>query len=179
MTGVDCAESLGSELRGRFWFNHFARSSLSPFAMPRFTGALDGEETGRPFFNRHSAMSFDRLKRTSQGKRSPGHKLKPSVANRLVQNSKPHLSMKQTYILGIDIAKHKVRAALSNSEAAQERLLFEKDLPVNAGGLSELLLELRPTRARARAACSCSLKLPACSISTGRPRFPKQATPWW
>ena len=51
--------------------------------------------------------------------------------------------MKQTYILGIDIAKHKVRAALSNSEAAQERLLFEKDLPVNAGGLTELLLELR------------------------------------
>ena len=50
--------------------------------------------------------------------------------------------MKQTYILGIDIAKHKVRAALSNSEAAQERLLFEKDLPVNAGGLRELLLQL-------------------------------------
>ena len=50
--------------------------------------------------------------------------------------------MKQTYILGIDIAKHKVRAALSSSEAAQERLLFEKDLPVNAGGLRELLLQL-------------------------------------
>ncbi len=86
--------------------------------------------------------------------------------------------MKQTYILGIDIAKHKVRAALSNSEAAQERLLFEKDLPVNAGGLTELLLRLRqhvPDPER----CSCSLKLPACSISTGRPRFPKQATPWW
>ncbi len=50
--------------------------------------------------------------------------------------------MKQTYILGIDIAKHKVRAALS-SEAAQERLLFEKDLPVNAGGLTELLVRLQ------------------------------------
>jgi transposase len=85
-------------------------------------------------------MSFDRLKRTSQRKRSPGHKLKPSRANLLVQNSKPHLSMKQTYILGIDVAKHKVRAALSGAE---EPLLFEKDLPVSAGGLGELLVRLR------------------------------------
>ena len=87
-------------------------------------------------------MSFDCLKRTSQGKRSPGHKLKPPKANRLTQNSKPHLSMKQSYILGIDIAKHKVRAALS-SGAAQEPLLFEKDLPVSAAGLRELLGRLR------------------------------------
>ena len=86
--------------------------------------------------------------------------------------------MKQTYILGIDIAKHKVRAALSNSEAAQERLLFEKDLPVNAGGLTELLPGCANTWPSPKR-CSCSLKLPACSISTGRLRFPKQATPWW
>ena len=49
--------------------------------------------------------------------------------------------MKQTYILGIDIAKHKVRAALSSG--AQEPLLFEKDLPVSAAGLGELLVRLR------------------------------------
>jgi transposase len=48
--------------------------------------------------------------------------------------------MKQTYILAIDVAKHKVRAALSG---ADERLLFEKDLPVSAGGLRELLVRLR------------------------------------
>ena len=83
-------------------------------------------------------MSFDHLKRPWD--RLPGHKLKPSRANLLVQNSKPHLSMKQTYILAIDVAKHKVRAALSGVD---ERLLFEKDLPVSAGGLRELLVRLR------------------------------------
>lgn len=50
--------------------------------------------------------------------------------------------MKPTYILGIDVAKHKVRAALSSS-GAQEPLLFEKDLPVRADGLSELRGRLR------------------------------------
>ena len=50
--------------------------------------------------------------------------------------------MKQSYILGIDIAKHKVRAALSGPRQ-EEPLLFEKDLPVNAAGLSELLGRLR------------------------------------
>jgi transposase len=44
--------------------------------------------------------------------------------------------MKQTYFLGIDAAKHKMRVALSNRS---EHLLFEKDLPVNATGLRELL----------------------------------------
>jgi transposase len=89
-------------------------------------------------------MSFDRLKRTSQGKRSPGHKLKPSKANRLTQNSKSHLSMKQTYILGIDAAKHKVRVALSRvAQELEEPLLLERDLPVNAAGLAELLGRLR------------------------------------
>ena len=52
--------------------------------------------------------------------------------------------MKPTYILGIDIAKHKVRAALSGSAHEEEPLLlFEKDLPVNAAGLGELLARLR------------------------------------
>jgi transposase len=48
--------------------------------------------------------------------------------------------MKTTYILGIDTAKHKVRAALSG---ADERFLFEKDLAASAAGLRELLLSLK------------------------------------
>jgi transposase len=48
--------------------------------------------------------------------------------------------MKTTYILGIDTAKHKIRAAL---RGANERFLFEKDLPVSAVGLRELLLHLK------------------------------------
>jgi transposase len=48
--------------------------------------------------------------------------------------------MKAIYILGIDAAKHKVRAAL---RGAQERFLFEKDLPVSAAGLRELLACLK------------------------------------
>jgi len=47
--------------------------------------------------------------------------------------------MKQTYFLGIDAAKHKIRVALSN---LTERILFEKDLPVNVTGLRELLVRL-------------------------------------
>src|SRR5439155_8409544 len=72
-------------------------------------------------------MSFDRLKRTQSRKRLPGHKLKPSRCHLIVQNSKPHLSMKPTYFLGIDAAKHKMRATLSNRS---EHVLFEKDLSV-------------------------------------------------
>jgi transposase len=85
-------------------------------------------------------MSFDRLKRTRQRKRLLGHKLKPPGANRLTQNSKPHLSMKISYVLGIDAAKHKIRAALSGNA---ERVLFEKDLPVRAEGLRELLAQIK------------------------------------
>ena len=48
--------------------------------------------------------------------------------------------MKQTYFLGIDAAKHKMRVALS---ARDERVLFEKDLPVNATGLRELLATIK------------------------------------
>jgi transposase len=48
--------------------------------------------------------------------------------------------MKPTYILGIDAAKHKVRAAL---RTADEHWLFEKDLPVRAAGLRELLARLK------------------------------------
>ena len=85
-------------------------------------------------------MSFDRLKRPRKRKRLLGHKLKPSRANLLIQNSKPHLSMKISYFLGIDAAKHKIRAALAG---ANERVLFEKDLPVSTAGLRELLAKLQ------------------------------------
>ena len=49
--------------------------------------------------------------------------------------------MKTTYILGIDAAKHKIRAALRGAQ--EERCLFEKDLPVSAAGLRELLAQLK------------------------------------
>ena len=65
-------------------------------------------------------MSFYRLKRTQRRKRLLGHKLKPS--------------------LGIDAAKHKMRAALSNRS---EHVLFEKDLPVQATGLRQLLAAIK------------------------------------
>ena len=48
--------------------------------------------------------------------------------------------MKTTYILGIDTAKQKIRAALRGTH---ERFLFEKDLPVSVAGLRELLLCLK------------------------------------
>jgi transposase len=48
--------------------------------------------------------------------------------------------MKPTYILGIDAAKHKVRAALRTTD---EHWLWEKDLPVRAAGLRELLARLK------------------------------------
>ena len=48
--------------------------------------------------------------------------------------------MKQSYFLGLDAAKHKIRAALSDGA---ERMLFEKDLPVNAAGRRELLAKLK------------------------------------
>jgi transposase len=84
------------------------------------------------------AMSFDRLKRPLD--RSLGHKLKPSRGHLLVQNSKPHLSMKISYFLGLDAAKHKIRAALADSPG---RIVFEKDLLVNSAGLRELLARLQ------------------------------------
>jgi transposase len=105
--------------------------------MPRFREHWPENRPADRFLT-GTAMSFDRLKHPLE--RLHGHKLKPSRGNLLVQNSKPHLSMKQTYILGLDAAKHKVRAALSG---ADERLLFEKDLPVSAGGLRELLVRLQ------------------------------------
>jgi len=49
--------------------------------------------------------------------------------------------MKTTYILGIDTAKHKIRATLRRAQE-EERSLFEKDLPVSAAGLRELLARL-------------------------------------
>jgi transposase len=49
--------------------------------------------------------------------------------------------MKATYILGIDAAKYKIRAALRGAE--EERFLFEKDLPARASGVRELLARLQ------------------------------------
>ncbi len=49
--------------------------------------------------------------------------------------------MKTTYILGLDIAKHKVRAALGRGGAGA--MLFEADLSVSAAGRAELLAQLR------------------------------------
>jgi transposase len=49
--------------------------------------------------------------------------------------------MKPTYILGIDAAKHKIRAALRGPTA--EGYLFEMDLPVSAAGLRQLLARLK------------------------------------
>jgi transposase len=135
--GVEVWISLGSELRGRLWFNHFGRQSLFDVGHARWSiGRRADLQTTSLTGN---LMSFDRLKRTQKRKRLLGHKLKPSRATLLIQNSKPHLSMKQTYYLGIDAAKHKIRVALSTGD---ERVLFEKDLPVNATGLRELLTTL-------------------------------------
>jgi transposase len=50
--------------------------------------------------------------------------------------------MKPTYILGIDAAKHKIRAALRGA-VGEERSLFEMDLPVSAAGRRELLARLK------------------------------------
>ena len=49
--------------------------------------------------------------------------------------------MQITYILGIDTAKHKIRATLRRAQE-EERFLLEKDLPVSAAGLRELLARL-------------------------------------
>jgi transposase len=49
--------------------------------------------------------------------------------------------MKPTYILGIDAAKLKIRAALRG--ALEERFRFEVDLPASAPGVRELLVRLR------------------------------------
>lgn len=49
--------------------------------------------------------------------------------------------MKPTYFLGIDVAKHKIRAALLCARGS--RTCFERDLPVNAAGRRELLALLR------------------------------------
>ena len=48
--------------------------------------------------------------------------------------------MKKCYYLGIDVAKLKVRAALGGAEG---RWLLEKDLPVSAAGVAQLLRELQ------------------------------------
>src|SRR5207248_6076926 len=137
--GVEASVSLRSELRGRLWSNHFGWQSLFDVGHApvgeHWTKSRPADQslTGHP-------MSFDRLKRTQRRKRLPGHKLKPSRATLFVQNSKPHLSMKPTYFLGIDAAKHKMRATLSNRS---EHVLFEKDLSVETTGLRQLLAAIK------------------------------------
>ena len=48
--------------------------------------------------------------------------------------------MKPIYSLGLDVAKHKIRAALCDP---QGRCLWEKDLPVSAAGRNQFVRELR------------------------------------
>jgi transposase len=48
--------------------------------------------------------------------------------------------MKQSYFLGLDAAKHKIRVALSDG---LEHVLLERDLPVNATGRRELLAQIK------------------------------------
>ena len=48
--------------------------------------------------------------------------------------------MKPSYFLGIDAAKHKMRAALSNRS---DRVLFEKDLSAQATGLRQVLAAIK------------------------------------
>jgi transposase len=49
--------------------------------------------------------------------------------------------MNPTYLLGLDAAKHKIRAALRGLK--EERFRFEIDLPVNAAGRRQLLARLQ------------------------------------
>jgi transposase len=49
--------------------------------------------------------------------------------------------MDRSYFLGLDAAKHKMRAALLCG--SDERLLFETNIPVSAAGLRELLVRLK------------------------------------
>ena len=58
--------------------------------------------------------------------------------------SPPTSTMQRTYYLGLDIAKHKVRAALSDPAGA---LLWEKTLPVSVAGRAQLLGQLAALRA--------------------------------
>ncbi len=48
--------------------------------------------------------------------------------------------MKLLYCLGLDVAKHKLRAALAGGDG---RICFEADLPVSAAGRAELLAQVR------------------------------------
>ncbi len=48
--------------------------------------------------------------------------------------------MKPLYCLGLDVAKHKLRAALAGGDG---RVCFEQDLPANAAGRAKLLAQLR------------------------------------
>jgi transposase len=83
-------------------------------------------------------MSFHRLKRPTD--RSLGHKLKPSGVPFVLKTQNQPTSMIQSYILALDIAKHKTRFALCDGA---ERFLAQEDLPVTRAGLQQLLLTVQ------------------------------------
>lgn len=56
----------------------------------------------------------------------------------------PTSTVKVNSHLGLDIAKHKVRAALANAAGG----FLWKELPVNAGGRTELLTQFKERTAR-------------------------------
>ncbi len=82
--------------------------------------------------------------------------------------------MKPIYCLGLDVAKHKLRAALAGGDG---RICFEADLPVSAAGRHELLAQLR-ARVPAPEQLLVVSKPPACSISIGVRRSPRPVMPW-
>ena len=174
VTGMHTSASSGSGLRGRLWCHRFsARPSLIQVGHAPL-GSIGRRVDRLSIFQPASAMSFDRLKRPRQRKRLPGHKLKPPRCHLLVQNSKPHLSMKQSYFLCLDAAKHKIRAALSDGA---ERMLFEKDLPLGRKACANCWPR-SSSRSKNQSSCSCLLKLPESCIFTGRPRSPALVIAW-
>jgi hypothetical protein len=77
VSGVEVSVSLGSEFRGRFWFNHFGRQSLFDVGhAPSWEHWTKSRPADQPLTG--NLMSFDRPKRAQRRKRLPGHKLKPS-----------------------------------------------------------------------------------------------------
>jgi hypothetical protein len=84
--GVHTGDSFGSELRGRFWLNHFPVGRVfSKFAMPHAIGSIGRRPDLLTIFLTGNVMSFDRLKRPPQRKRLLGHKPKPFRANLFIQ----------------------------------------------------------------------------------------------
>ncbi|HZD08164.1 MAG TPA: transposase, partial [Candidatus Limnocylindrales bacterium] len=133
--GVGCPARFESELRGRFWFSLFWSAESWPVGHAPFWEHWTQSRPVRPSFNRQFSMSFHRLKRPSFD-RSLGHKLKPSRVPFVVKTQNQPTSMTQSYILALDIAKHKTRFALCDDT---EHFLAQGDLPVTQPGLRQLL----------------------------------------